>query len=485
MVALRVTVRVADLDAFITRYSRHIVGDRIFIFSKSQQPIGTTVRFHLQLPDGEALLSGRGTVTRVQAEGGDARHPPGMELKFEPLDERSRTLVDFMLATRAGMTADVIADAPPIVRAVVPLPPAPRPPAPKLPPAAPRALSSPPGSLLPPPKLPPPPPAIPLGSSPSLPPDEAAAGSSPPLPALAVAVLAVPAEAAPPPVTAKPVPVARPPSVSLEVGWKEEAGEVPANPFSEVSDNAIEYFVEWSFEQSIGPRATPQAQFSDVPMALPGKNAHPLLDPAARRIVLLVGGGLFAAGLLFGGVTVAMLRHTPRARSSAATPTAPVAAAAPLASPSPPAPAATPSPPAVRNAELIVRTRPPRAAVTIDGEPAGLSPLTTHLTPGEHAISVGKDRYATASSTVEAPGKLDVDLRRPPATLHVTSTPPAADVVIAGQRRGRTPLDVKLAGFESYDVRVVLAGTKPWRKTVYLGRAMNRVDAVLPAVKRR
>src|SRR5207237_5378139 len=62
----------------------------------------------------------------------------------------------------------------------------------------------------------------------------------------------------------------------------------------------FEYFVEWSFDQSIGPRTTPQAQFSDVPMAAPAKNAHPLLEPASRRMVIAVGGGLFAAGLLVG-----------------------------------------------------------------------------------------------------------------------------------------------------------------------------------------
>ena len=66
VVVLRVTVRAPDLDAFITRYSRHIAGDRIFIFSKAPQPVGTNVRFNLQLTSGEVLLQGRGTVKRVQ-----------------------------------------------------------------------------------------------------------------------------------------------------------------------------------------------------------------------------------------------------------------------------------------------------------------------------------------------------------------------------------------------------------------------------------
>ena len=65
----------------------------------------------------------------------------------------------------------------------------------------------------------------------------------------------------------------------------------------------------------------------------------------------------------------------------------------------------------------------------------------------------------------------------------MTSTPPAADVVIAGEHRGKTPVDVRLPGFESYDVRVALAGSRPWRKTVYLSHASNRVDAALVAAK--
>ena len=110
-----------------------MAGDRIFIFSKAPQPVGTRVRFTLQLQSGEVLISGRGTVLRVQADTGDSRHPPGMELAFVPLDERSQTLLDFMTASRAEAAA-----AAPIVRAVTappskmtaladPLPPRPKP----------------------------------------------------------------------------------------------------------------------------------------------------------------------------------------------------------------------------------------------------------------------------------------------------------------------------------------------------------------------
>ncbi|HEY2744942.1 MAG TPA: PEGA domain-containing protein [Polyangia bacterium] len=517
VVVLRVTVRAPDLDAFITRYSRHLAGDRIFIFSKAPQPVGTHVRFNLQLTSGEVLLQGRGTVKRVQDDGGDARHPPGMEVQFKPLDERSATLVDFMMATRAGLTESIVAKAAPVARAVVPakppsLPPRPTPltPLPKL-----SAQPTPPSPI----PLPPPPPKptpgkpTPVARPPSLslesvwkseageaatdaastfvdkPFAPVAAVDSAPLGDIVAAAVAEAAaathEPAPPPSPSKPhelgtiIPPTADPSVNAPPVFAESwGGDAPANPFSDVSDGAIEYFVEWSIEQSIGPRARPQARFSDVPMALPGDTgAHGIFDPRSRGQKLALFGGLFAAGLLVGGVVVGLaMRHSPSSRSSP-----PLAAAitpAPVATPAAPAPSAT-SATSSGDAELVVTTRPPGAAVTIDGAAAGATPLQTHVAAGHHEVAVSKERYAATTTTTDAPGKLTLDLRRPPATLHVTSTPPAADVVIAGEHRGKTPVDIRLPGFESYEIRVSLAGARPWHKTVYLSHASNRVDAAL------
>ncbi len=568
VVVLRVTVRAPDLDAFITRYSRHIAGDRIFIFSKAPQPVGTHVRFNLQLTSGEVLLQGRGTVKRVQSDSGDVRHPPGMEVQFKPLDERSSTLVDFMMATRAGLTESVVAKAAPVARAVVParpssLPPRPTPlpPLPKLgkqpTPSAPMALPPPPPSPSPPslPSLPkatpvarppslslesvwkseasdaaaeapptfvdsppsaaepsPPPAPSPLASLSSLPAGANAAPAFTPLAAvdsspLAAIVAAATAEAAaahaaaaadPPSMTAMPseppspskphelgtiIPPTADPSVNAPPVFAESwGGDAPANPFSDVSDGAIEYFVEWSIEQSIGPRARPQARFSDVPMALPGETgAHGIFDPQSRRQRLTLFGGLFAAGLLVGGGIVGLaMRHASRPAPlvAAITPASTTATAAAPAMPAPPSPSAKPSSDAA-DAELVVTTRPPGAAVTIDGAAAGATPLSTHVPAGRHEVAISKERYAATTTTTDAPGKLALDLRRPPATLHITSTPAAADVVIAGEHRGKTPVDIRLPGFESYEVRVAFAGARPWRKTVYLAHASNRVDAAL------
>jgi len=100
LIVLRVVIRSPDLETFVNKYSRFIKDDRIFIFTKSSQPSGTRVRFTLELADGQPLIHGEGTVTRIRPDSGDPSKPPGMELRFVPLDASSRDLVTRMLAAR-------------------------------------------------------------------------------------------------------------------------------------------------------------------------------------------------------------------------------------------------------------------------------------------------------------------------------------------------------------------------------------------------
>src|SRR5579859_5716743 len=210
--SLRVTVRADDLDAFVERYSHFIDGDRIFIFTKTAKKVGERLRFSLCLINGDPVLNGEGTVTRVQKEG-DASRPPGMELRFKALDDSSQTLVDFLLATRADLShGDDVEPAgvsPPNVPSMkldlktflaeaAKAPPAPVP----VPPVTPKPL-----------------------------------GEAKPLPAVAE----------------PPMRLRRPTPIFTDLPMVSPVpGTVPANPFSQVSDNAIEYFVEWSLEANVG-----------------------------------------------------------------------------------------------------------------------------------------------------------------------------------------------------------------------------------------
>jgi hypothetical protein len=101
------------------------------------------------------------------------------------------------------------------------------------------------------------------------------------------------------------------------------------------------------------------------------------------------------------------------------------------------------------------------------------------LPRGPHAIVVARERYASASSTVEAPGEIDLDLKRPPATMIVTANLPGAAVTIGSTPRGPAPAHVQLPAYESYKVEVSVRGRGAWRKSVYLKAPSTEVRATL------
>jgi hypothetical protein len=541
VIVLRVVIRSPDLDTFVTKYSRFVKDDRIFIFTKSSQPPGTRVRFTLELADGTPLIHGEGTVTRIRADSGDAAKPPGMELKFVPLDEHSRDLIARMLQARAGTgqfreeTSDVQTavrdsampsrrefDEP--VPTLAPLEKtgaqpslsepgqaesgaltvtiASNPPREETPPPLPAPTSNPSGSFSSPTPLPAPIPAE--------------ADFSPPSGAMTRPEKPIGGPAGP--ITLDQFPAVGPAPAFAEAfraqlpngpaSMTPPTGTVPANPFSEVSDGAIEYFVEWSMEQSTAPRPkVAEASFANVSMATPRAEKR-----RSARGPLLAGMavGIFI-GLPLGGAAVWYWKPFPSpflvertAPPTTATPrSVPVATidlGHALAAVTPDlghaiavvtpdlgvkvAATATPKPaPTGKLAELQIATKPPGAQITVDGEAqAGKTPLTLKLPAGTHELTVAHDRYATVTQTADVPGKLDLTLHRPPATLHVESDPPGGEVIVEGKPRGKTPVDVTLDGFHHYDVQVMLLGTQPWHKRVSLKPPQTAVTAKLSVV---
>jgi hypothetical protein len=464
VVSLKVRVSARDLDSFIERYSRYIDGDRIFIFTKAAQKVGSRVRFSLVLASGEPLIDGEGTVTRVQSEAGDASHPPGMELRFVPLDDRSQTLVDFLLATRA--TND--GGAPTLKKPA-------------------------------PPPLPLRPPVAEVASAPTLMVAPSEAPAAAPSPSL------VPDAPSPEPAAAPSLAPAGAPAPAFAESWDERQrsltplpGTVPANPFGEVPNHAIEYFVEWSIEQAIGARTEPTSHFSNVLMAAPkaGDAFGGPQSPSRRRAAILIAVGV-AAGVPLGATVMWATRK------SSALP--PVVARAPEAPPveTPTPPVETPTPPAARaptaaeraptaaaeapaaeapaeaSARVTIVSHPPRATVTVDDKLRGTTPLELSLTRGPHQVTLARERYMATTATVKAPGQLKVNLRRPLATLLVSSSAPGASVVVLGNASGSAPLKVQLPEFETYQIEVSSANAGVWRKKVYLRAPSTVVQASL------
>jgi hypothetical protein len=602
VIVLRVVIRSPDLDTFVSKYSRFIKDDRIFIFTKSSQPPGTRVRFTLELADGMPLIHGEGTVTRIRSDVGDASKPPGMELKFVPLDEASRKLVGRMLDAREHTgqfkeeTTDVqtkVRDAntpSPALREFTERPPT-------LPPlektgahaiisreepsipgmgqdesGAVTIAQAPPGERTAPDT---PPPSIGLASLTSLPPpipdnayaaaDRQSGGFSTPTPLPAP----IPASddyaasqremggAAPANRNERPANQATAPAemmlgadsgqfaaVGPAPAFAEAframlpggppptppTGTVPANPFSEISDGAIEYFVEWSMEQSTAPKPkVASAHFANVAMATPRAERRrsargPLLAGMAVGVFLGVpiGGAIVWYGLpppapvivekmpeasppptlALGDLAVtaakapaADLAVAPAHVTASRPPIADLATHPTEIAAKPVEPAAKPVEPAAKpveaatkpakakKAELVISSRPPGATVTVDGEAQGKTPVTLTVSAGAHEVSVAKERYATVTQSIEAPGKLDVPLKRPSATLHVDSEPPGGEVIVEGKPRGKTPVDVTLDAFHHYDVQVMLLGTKPWHKRVNLKPPQTDVSAKLSVIR--
>ena len=104
--------------------------------------------------------------------------------------------------------------------------------------------------------------------------------------------------------------------------------------------------------------------------------------------------------------------------------------------------------------------------VSIDGQPAGDAPGPFELAAGRHSVTIDTERYLDATVEVEIEGlgrlqKLEPELTPAWAEVSIASEPAGAEVRVAGELRGRTPVSLELmAG--SHRVELRLDGFKPW-----------------------
>ena len=111
-------------------------------------------------------------------------------------------------------------------------------------------------------------------------------------------------------------------------------------------------------------------------------------------------------------------------------------------------------------------TLPVPGAVRIDGRDAGQAPGVFELPAGKHTVVIDTERHLDFTAEVQVEGrgrlqKLEPQLTPAWATVSIQSEPPGAEVRVAGEVRGRTPLQVELmAG--SHRVELRQAGFKPW-----------------------
>jgi hypothetical protein len=118
--------------------------------------------------------------------------------------------------------------------------------------------------------------------------------------------------------------------------------------------------------------------------------------------------------------------------------------------------------------ELVVQSRPEGAAVTLDGEQRGVTPLTVRVSPGTHVLQlrVGAAEPRVIPLTIRAGVQTAqyVEMQGVSSTgvLEVRSEPSPARVTIDGQSRGSTPVTLRDVAPGDYQVVLERAG---WKST--------------------
>lgn len=108
------------------------------------------------------------------------------------------------------------------------------------------------------------------------------------------------------------------------------------------------------------------------------------------------------------------------------------------------------------------------ARVRIDGVDIGLTPLVNvEVEPGEHQLSISKDRYLDYGATIEIEGRsveqsFSASLEQAWATVSLSSSPVGADVLVDGELMGITPMNAEILQGQR-DLVLKLAGHKAWQ----------------------
>jgi hypothetical protein len=405
LIVIRVQAPTPTVEEFMFQYCRYFGVDVAFLPTEGVQPPGRRVRFGFVLADGTEAISGEGQVLRMRRDT-NQRRPPGMEVRYQCLNEPSQRVVDRMLVlrTQGWMSRP---DPPPYVSILLER----------------EGLE-------------------PLDSATSM---------------------------------------------------------LPANPFAEVPPQALSYFVDWALERATDlTRARwrrRRTEFAKIKMRPPRSEKRTprlgLVIALATALVLVVADDFAERGR---ATSASRLRPRQTARENAIEGhkggvggNVPVADHAPVAPPiahlpAVPVPHDLAEPPDHAAVMVVSKPRVPLTVVSkpsgwvhIDDRLRGHSPLTTMVEAGPHEVVVDRPRYLPGHAHFAGTGRVVLELQRPPATLHVTSTPSGALVRVDKHVAGRTPLSVTATGYEQHRVEVEYEGRVEKHK-LYLKPPVGSVD---------
>jgi formylglycine-generating enzyme required for sulfatase activity len=131
-------------------------------------------------------------------------------------------------------------------------------------------------------------------------------------------------------------------------------------------------------------------------------------------------------------------------------------------------------------APLVVSTSPANAAVSVDGEEVGSTPLEHRIEAGERVVEIRRQGFKSFARRIQATAGETVDLglvRLVPleGRLAVASNPSGATVAVNGVFRGTAPLELDLAPGTNYEVTVSMAGRGTFKTGIEIssGRRME------------
>ncbi len=103
-VGLLVKLNHPDVGNFVQGFATNISAGGMFIRSKKPHPVGTEVRFQIELANGARVMRGTAVVRWIR-EPGDPTGTTGMGLQFREVDEETQALVDTMLGSAGAGSA--------------------------------------------------------------------------------------------------------------------------------------------------------------------------------------------------------------------------------------------------------------------------------------------------------------------------------------------------------------------------------------------
>ena len=510
LIVIRVQTSSPTEDEFVVHHCRYFGVDVVFLPTEGVQPPGRRVRFAFVLGDGKEVVSGEGVVLRMRRDSNSPQRPPGMELRYQCLDEPSQRVVDRMLLLRTQGVVLRKADPPPYVSMWLE-----RDENTQQTTTLKRRANAEPSMTLP---------ANPFAE---VPPqalsyfvdwaieratDARRRGPSrttfarvkmrpnrrdSPLRRARVVVAFSGGLAtglilllfAGPPKRADAVSMR---SDRLATPAELAAREVAAHATGVGGNAALPTVTRpIASEPAVAQSAAPATTSDPAPVAssalstLIARNAAAVQaqTPVAKPAPIVAAPPVAPKPTLLASAAPSMHATTSTTAAPAEPVTAEPAAATnsdgdgdrdTLDAPTPPV-----RPVGAKKVPLFVTSSPP-GWVEVDGRRRGRSPLTTAVEVGPHEVVIERPRYLSAHEHVDGPGKLAVELIRPPATLHVTSSPSGAVVRVDGHAAGNTPVNLTLTGYEQHKVEVELNG-KTLRRKVYLRPPLASVDFELAA----